>query len=207
MSVRSWPVAGVAFGVLWVFVRGSTLEPTTLLGQFLGGLAVGLPIAFLFRRLYVDRIDLGRLLGVSPAVAGYLAAFGWELVRANVDVAYRVLSPGMPIEPDVILVPLRVESAAAVTVIANSITITPGTVTLDHDGDANALYVHVIDGRAPADVAAPIRSWEDYALEIFDERRSPTDPEPDIVTGREAEDRARERGVEPESERRSSDDE
>lgn len=207
MSVRSWPVAGVAFGVLWVFVRGSTLEPTTLLGQFLGGLAVGLPIAFLFRRLYVDRVDLGRLLGVSPAVAGYLAAFGWELVRANVDVAYRVLSPGMPIEPDVILVPLRVESAAAVTVIANSITITPGTVTLDHDGDANALYVHVIDGRAPADVAAPIRSWEDYALEIFDERRSSTDPEPDIVTGREAEDRARERGVEPESERRSSDDE
>ncbi|ELY57827.1 Na+/H+ antiporter subunit E [Natronococcus jeotgali] len=207
MRVRAWPVAGVAFGVLWVFVRGSTLEPTTLLGQFLGGLAVGLPIAYLFRRLYVDRVDLGRLLGVSPAVAGYLGAFGWELVRANVDVAYRVLSPGMPIEPDVILVPLRVESAAAVTVIANSITITPGTVTLDHDGDANALYVHVIDGRAPADVAAPIRSWEDYALEIFDERRSPTDPEPDIVTGREAEDRARERGVEPESERRSSDDE
>jgi multicomponent Na+:H+ antiporter subunit E len=208
VRVRSWPVAGVVFGVLWIFVRGIPLEPSALLGQFLEGVVVGLPIAYVFRRLYAPRVDLTRTVRVSPHAARYLGAFGWELVRANLDVAYRVLSPGMPIEPDVILVPLRVESAAAVTVIANSITITPGTVTLDHDADANALYVHVIDGRDPADVAVPIRNWEDSALEIFDEPRSAADPAPNVITGREAEDRARERGVREEgAERRTDDDE
>lgn len=209
MKVRSWPVAGVVFGVLWILVRGISLEPAALLGQLIEGIVVGLPIAYVFRRLYVDRVDLARLARVSPHAARYLGAFGWELVRANLDVAYRVVSPGMPMEPDVILVPLRVESAAAVTVIANSITITPGTVTLDHDPDANALYVHVIDGRDPEDVAVPIRNWEDSALEIFDEPGSAADPAPNVVTGREAADRAGERRepLEEESNRRSSDDE
>lgn len=213
MNVRSWPVAGVVFGVLWIFVRGVELAPSVLAGQFLEGIVVGLPIAYLFRRLYVDRVDLGRLLRVSPHMASYLGAFAWELVRANLDVAYRVLSPGVPIEPDVILVPLRVETAAAVTVIANSITITPGTVTLDHDADTNALYVHVIDGRDPKDVAVPIRNWEDSALEIFDERLTAADPAPDVVTGREGEDEDRAREFEAErrdgreSERRGRDDE
>jgi multicomponent Na+:H+ antiporter subunit E len=92
-----------------------------------------------------------------------------------------VLVPGRALEPQVILVPLRVETAVGVTTIANSITITPGTVTLDHDPDRNALYVHMIDGRSPDAVVEPIRQWENYALQIFDERRSPTDPAPEIT--------------------------
>lgn len=179
-TVRTWPVAGVVFGALWLFVRGVALEPTVLLGQFLFGLAVGLPIAFVFRRLYPPWVDLGRL-GALPYAALYLAAFAAELARANVDVAYRVLAPSMPMEPEVILVPLRVETAAGVTTIANSITITPGTITLDYDPEANALYVHVIDERDLESVVATIHRWEDYALELFDERRSPEDPSGEIV--------------------------
>ncbi|WP_254769009.1 Na+/H+ antiporter subunit E [Salinilacihabitans rarus] len=181
MTVRSWPVVGLTYGVIWLFVRGSDLAPDALAGQLLLGVAVGLPVAFVFRRLYVDRVDPARWVGVLPAVARYFATFTSELVRANVDVAYRVLSPGMPIKPEVILIPLRVETAAAVTVIANSITITPGTLTLDHDDEANALYVHVIDGSHPDEIVEPIRRWEDYALEIFDEEASPDEPAPGII--------------------------
>ncbi|WP_306052520.1 Na+/H+ antiporter subunit E [Natronococcus wangiae] len=188
MSVRTWPVAGVVFGVLWVFVRGVELAPSALVGQFLFGLVVGFPIAFVFRRLYVKRVDIARGARALPSAARYLATFSWEVVRANLDVAYRVLSPGMPIEPEVILVPLRVETDLAVTTIANSITITPGTITLDHDEETNALYVHAVDGRDPEAIAAPIRRWEDYALEMFDEEASPDDPPPEIVvTGGERE--------------------
>lgn len=181
MKVRSWPVAGVGFAVLWIFVRGVELTPSVLLGQFLFGLVVGLPTAFVFRRLYIKRIDLGRGVRALPAAALYLATFSWEIVRANLDVAYRVLSPTMPIEPEVILVPLRVETDLAITTIANSITITPGTVTLDHDDETNALYVHAVDGRNPEAIVAPIRRWEDYALEMFDEDASPDDPPRQIV--------------------------
>ena len=87
----------------------------------------------------------------------------------------------MPIEPAVIEIPLRVESDLAITTIANSITLTPGTLTMDYDETRNALNVHAIDGRDPAGVVEPIRAWEDYALSIFDEERSPADPAPEIA--------------------------
>jgi len=181
MRVRTWPVVGVVFAVLWVFVRGLPLTPVSVVRGLLAGLLVGLPVAFVFRRLYGKDLDLGRVMGALPYAGLYLGAFTWELLRANVDVAYRVLSPGMPIEPEVILVPLRVESDLAITIIANSITITPGTVTLDYDDETNSLYVHGVNGRDPQAIAEPIRTWEDYALELFNEAASPSDPPPDIV--------------------------
>ena len=76
----------------------------------------------------------------------------------------------MPIRPDVIAIPLRVESDAAVTTIANSITLTPGTLTMDHDAATNTLYVHAIAAKDRESVVSPIRTWEDYALVIFEGR-------------------------------------
>ena len=182
---RRWPVAGVLFGVLWVFVRGPTFTASALLGQFLFGTVIGLPVAFIFRRLYAETVDLRRIVSTLPAVGGYLFVFAREVVVANVDVARRVLVPGMPIEPEVILVPLRVETDLGVTTIANSITVTPGTITLDHDPEENALYVHSIDGSDLESVVEPIRAWERYALVIFDEREAqePTPEEREASEG------------------------
>lgn len=180
MEIRRWLVAGLLFGVLWLFVQGPDLALDAFVTTMLVGVAVGLPVAFVFRRLYEDEIDVMTLLTAIPYVGFYVLSFSREVLVANLDVAYRVLAPGMPLEPQVILVPLRVETAVGITTIANSITITPGTVTLDHDPDENALYVHIIDGRNPDEVVDPIRQWEDYALQIFDEPRSPSDPAPNI---------------------------
>ena len=181
MKIRRWLVAGLLFAVLWVFVSGPEVRLQSVVTVFLVGLAVGLPVAYVFRRLYGEEIDLGQTITAIPYVVLYILYFFKEVLVANVDVAYRVLVPGRALEPQVILVPLRVETALGVTTIANSITITPGTVTLDHDPDENALYVHMIDGRSPGEVVEPIRQWEDYALAIFDERRSPDDPAPEIT--------------------------
>lgn len=178
---RRWPVTGVAFGVLWVFVRGSEPTVDALAGQFLLGLAVGLPVAYVFRRLYADVIEVRRSLRSIPSAMLYVLAFFKEVIVANWDVTYRVLAPSQPIEPEVILIPLRVQTDLGVTTIANSITITPGTLTLDYDPEENALYVHVIDGRDPEAIVEPIRNWEDYALVIFDEELSPGDPAPDFA--------------------------
>lgn len=181
MKTRRWLVAGLVFAVLWLFVTGP--EPTlqSVVTIFLVGLGVGLPVAYVFRRLYGEEIDIRQTVSAIPYIILYIFVFFKEVLVANVDVAYRVLVPGRALEPQVILVPLRVETALGVTTIANSITITPGTVTLDHDPDENALYVHMIDGRSPEDVVEPIRLWEEYALQIFDERCSPGDPAPEIT--------------------------
>lgn len=179
--IRRWVAAAVAFGVLWVFVRGVEPALDAVLGQLLLGLVVGAPVAYLFRRLYSERFDVAETVTAVPYALMYVRLFLREVVLANFDVAYRVLAPGDRLEPEVILVPLRVETDLGITTIANSITITPGTITLDHDPEANALYVHVIDGRDPSAIVAPIRTWEDYALRIFDEPRSPGDPAPEIA--------------------------
>lgn len=179
-TVRTWPVAGLVFAVLWLFVRGPDPTVDAVFGNLLAGAVVGMPVAYVFRRLYDERFDLEHAVRSIPPALLYVATFTREIVVANVDVAYRVLAPGMRIEPEVILIPLRVRTPFGITTIANSITITPGTVTLDYEEENNALFVHVIDGRDPAAVIAPIRTWEDYALEIFDEELGPEDPAPPI---------------------------
>ncbi|AHG02395.1 hypothetical protein HALLA_21050 (plasmid) [Halostagnicola larsenii XH-48] len=181
MKVRRWLVAGLLFGALWVFVRGASLTPRSLLANFVVGVAVGLPVAYLFRRLYEEEVEITQPITAIPYVIRYVLVFFKEILVANVDVAYRVFAPGTPIDPQVIFVPLRVQTSFGITTIANSITVTPGTITLDHDTDENALYVHVIDGRDPEAIVEPIRTWEDYALRIFDEERSPEDPPPEIT--------------------------
>lgn len=187
--MKRWPVIGVILAVLWLFVRGVTIEPASVAGEFLIGLAAGLPIAFVFRRMYTADVPIRPVLRGVPAAIVYVVLFVKELLVANLDVAYRVLSPSMPIKPVVILLPLRVEKDIAITTIANSITLTPGTLTMDYDADRNALYVHTLYCDDTENVTGPIRSWEDYALRIFDEDADPSDSprEPVVRWSKDAE--------------------
>ncbi|HBC77585.1 MAG TPA: hypothetical protein DEO60_04570 [Bacteroidales bacterium] len=72
----------------------------------------------------------------------YLFVFIWECIKANIDVAYRVLHPAMPIRPGIVKVRTTLKSDLARTLLANSITMTPGTITIDIIGDY--LYIHWI---------------------------------------------------------------
>ncbi|WP_266076523.1 Na+/H+ antiporter subunit E [Haladaptatus caseinilyticus] len=182
--MKKWPVIGVVLAILWLFVRGVAFEPVPILGEFLIGLAFGLLIAFSFRKFYTTETNVTRSLKAAPYAILYVAVFLKELATANIDVAYRVLAPSMPIEPGVVVVPLRVKTDGAITTIANSITLTPGTLTMDYDEETNALYVHSIDARDPDAIVEPIRTWEDYALVIFDEEGKPGDPVPEIARER-----------------------
>ncbi|QIB73612.1 Na+/H+ antiporter subunit E [Halogeometricum borinquense] len=179
---RRWPLTGLLLAILWIFVRGVELTPRTLAEEFIVGLIVGMIIAYLLRGFYTPTLGPGRALKVAPYATLYLLVFLKELVTANWDVAKRVLAPSMPINPRVIEVPLRVRTDLAVTTIANSITLTPGTLTMDYDAETNTLYVHSIDGTDRDALLEPIRTWEDYALVIFDEELKPGDPVPQLET-------------------------
>ncbi len=176
--MRRWPTVGLGLALLWPFVRDVSAEPSAVLGELLIGLAVGMPIAFVFRGFYTETVPAGEIVRSVPWIAVYAGLFLRELLTANVDVARRVLAPSMPIEPRVIEIPLRVETDLAVTTIANSISLTPGTLTMDYDDDRNSLYVHAIAGADRESIVAPIRRWEDYALRIFDEDLGPDAPVP-----------------------------
>jgi multicomponent Na+:H+ antiporter subunit E len=68
--------------------------------------------------------------------------FLWACLKANIDVAYRVLHPAMPIRPGIVKVRTGLKSEFARTLLANSITMTPGTISVDIIG--NNLYIHWI---------------------------------------------------------------
>jgi len=72
----------------------------------------------------------------------YLIIFIWECIKANFDVAYRVLHPAMPIRPGIVKVKTTLKSDLARMLLANSITMTPGTISVDIVDDY--LYVHWI---------------------------------------------------------------
>lgn len=72
----------------------------------------------------------------------YLFIFIWECIKANIDVAYRVLSPSMPIKPGIVKVKTTLKTDIGKTLLANSITMTPGTITVDVIEDE--FYIHWI---------------------------------------------------------------
>jgi multicomponent Na+:H+ antiporter subunit E len=72
----------------------------------------------------------------------YLFIFIWECLKANLDVAYRVLHPAMPIRPGIVKVKTTLKSDMAKMLLANSITMTPGTISVDIIDDY--LYIHWI---------------------------------------------------------------
>ena len=78
----------------------------------------------------------------------YLPWLIYQIVLANIDVAKRALSPRMPIDPQVVTFKTMLKSDVARTALANSITLTPGTVTIDIVDDV--FYVHAI-AKEPAD--------------------------------------------------------
>ena len=68
--------------------------------------------------------------------------FLWALIVANLRVAYSVLAPSSKMRPGIVAIPLDIELDAEVTLLANMITLTPGTLSLDVSDDKRVLYVH-----------------------------------------------------------------
>jgi multicomponent Na+:H+ antiporter subunit E len=67
------------------------------------------------------------------------------MIKANFDVAYRVVHPKLPIKPGIVKVKTKLKSDTGLTFLANSITLTPGTMSVDIDKENGYLYIHWIN--------------------------------------------------------------
>ena len=74
----------------------------------------------------------------------YFFRFLWEMIKANLHVASIVLNPLRPIKPGIVKIRTGLTKDTAVTILANSITLTPGTLTVDINPEARELYIHCI---------------------------------------------------------------
>ncbi|MFC1510986.1 Na+/H+ antiporter subunit E [Candidatus Margulisiibacteriota bacterium] len=114
-------------------------------GSLVVGLIASLIVALVFGKML--RLNLGKAF--SPMryfwFVVYVLVLAWEMIKANLDVAYRVLHPELPINPGIVKIKTNLTNELAQTMLANSITLTPGTMSVDLIG-AN-LYIHWINVR------------------------------------------------------------
>ncbi len=95
-----------------------------------------------------------------------LLRFLLELIRANVRVAYEVLTPGFSMQAGVIRVETRTRSPLEAVLLANAISLTPGTLTLEVDEEARVLYVHALYVSSREEFLADIARLEDLLLDV-----------------------------------------
>ncbi|SEF77111.1 multicomponent Na+:H+ antiporter subunit E [Caloramator fervidus] len=117
--------------------------------ELIAGAIVSLLVA-LFAEKYLIHEDAFHLLKPNVLlnfITYVLFVFPVELWKANVDVAKRALSPNLPINPGIVKVPVDLQSEYGLAMLANSITLTPGTITMEiveEDGQ-HFYYIHWID--------------------------------------------------------------
>ena len=108
-------------------------------------------------------------LHLSLKFPGFFLYLFREIVKANIDVAYRVLHPERPIKPGIVKIKTILKTDIAKVFLANSITLTPGTMTCEIDGDH--LYIHWIWIQSPdlAEASKIIASrFETFLRRIFE---------------------------------------
>jgi multicomponent Na+:H+ antiporter subunit E len=90
----------------------------------------------------------------------------WQIVLANIDVAYRVLHPRMPIDPLIITFETTLRGDFSLLTLANSITLTPGTITIQVEPEQGKFWVHAI-AKEPADALLVDQTMQRKVAHVF----------------------------------------
>ena len=146
-SETGWDGQGLLVGAV------AALAVAVLFGSLFTGAPVGFlnPIRYMWLLLYIP-------------------VFVYYCIRANLQVVYLVLHPEMPIEPGIVKVRTTLRNPSAITALANSITLTPGTLTVDANTQGE-LYVHWLKVETADEVEASrkiVSKFEPFLRRIFE---------------------------------------
>lgn len=146
--------------LFWIFMTFSVSPDELLLGA-----AVSLAVTYMSREFLFTKTRaraLHPLRWLNGVV--YLADFVWEEIKCHVDVAYRIITGR--INPAIVKVRADLDTDIGKTMVANSITLTPGTLTIRIGG--KNLFVHTINYAKDQKVGG---SFERLASRVFEHRR------------------------------------
>jgi multicomponent Na+:H+ antiporter subunit E len=150
--------------LLWLCLTWTLYPPSLIIGIIIS-LIVAIVFGGYFSYQPIKILQPHRLLWLLI----YIPVYTWECLKANLDVAYRVIHPEMPLKPGIVKVKTTLKSDIAKTFLANSITMTPGTMSVDVVDDI--LYIHWIwvheedIEKATKIIVGP---FEKYIANIFD---------------------------------------
>ncbi|MGQ9668738.1 MAG: Na+/H+ antiporter subunit E [Desulfosoma sp.] len=152
------PILSIVLCVVWVL-----LSNEVAVGSVLVGAVLGLILPHVTRALWPGvRIQKPR------SIVRYLAVFLFDVIVANLQVAVLVLGPENRRKPAFIEYPLQLTDEWAIIVLGCTISVTPGTVTVDVDMTRRRLLIHCVNVPDPSDVVERIRKrYDNPLMEIF----------------------------------------
>jgi multicomponent Na+:H+ antiporter subunit E len=159
MNVFLW---NVLLALIWTAVSGQVTLTNLLVGFVVGygSLFLAQPVSGpspYFKRVY--------------HVVAFFLFFLWELLVANLRVAHDVITPRLRTRPGVVAIPLEARTDVEITLLANLISLTPGTLSLDVSEDCRTLYLHAMfidEHRDPEHLQRHIKEgFERRLLEIL----------------------------------------
>jgi multicomponent Na+:H+ antiporter subunit E len=125
----------ILLALTWAALAGSLTWSNVLVGFVLAYLAL-----FIAQR----SVDASRYFRKLERVVRFAVLYLWELILANLRVAYDVMTPGQRMRPGVLAIPLHAKTDLEITLLANLLTLTPGSVSLDVSSDRRFLYLHAM---------------------------------------------------------------
>jgi multicomponent Na+:H+ antiporter subunit E len=144
--------------LMWAALQGKINAANLVIGFLVSAALIYLFHRMFFRPLYFRKGVLGLTLAL---------VFLKELIKSNIAVLRVVLNPWLRVRSGVIAVPTELTNDVALTVLANMITLTPGTLTLDISPDRRYLYVHTLNLDDVEEVKQEIRqAFEVYLREL-----------------------------------------
>lgn len=156
MIVFAW---NMLLAVAWAALVGDFSAPSLLVGFILAYAA----LALVFRRHPDFRHYFARL----PKFASFVIFFIIDLVKSNLRVAYDVVTPRHLMRPGVLAIPLSVTTDREITILANLISVTPGTLSLDVSSDRRVLYIHAMYIDDEDELRRDISDLERRVHEVF----------------------------------------
>ncbi|WP_077327118.1 Na+/H+ antiporter subunit E [Virgibacillus siamensis] len=122
--------------VMWMFLSEAYTTPS-----FITGYILGLALLFLLNRFIPDAFYLKRVYKIFMLILLFMK----ELIKANLDIVKLVYKPKPEFEPGIFALPTILKSNWEITLLANLITLTPGTLTVAVSEDNTHLYIHAMD--------------------------------------------------------------
>ena len=163
--------------ILWFSIWSALRRPSGIQDLILGAL-VSLFVTFITadlsaqlddKKAHQERHGLFGILVKAVYFLYFVVVFLWECVKANIDVAFRVLHPFLPIRPGTVKIKTALKSDVGLTFLANSLTLTPGNTTIDVDKAAGVLYVHRLCIKDERAESVPVAAkFESILKRIFD---------------------------------------
>jgi multicomponent Na+:H+ antiporter subunit E len=154
--------------IVWLTVLWLLLWDDLSVANVLSGIAIAAVVVTSARLPRVVRRGDAGAARVKPLATLWFGLYVlYKLVESNLYLAWEIVTPRNRINSGVIAVPLRTDSSMAMMVVANVITLTPGTMTLEVQGSPPVLYVNVLHLHDVEEIRADLLRLEELAVRAF----------------------------------------